>query len=706
MKTLKKSIHKLLPLLLLNVGNAQEEATEQTVELDPLKITATAFDKSSYNLAQPWYVIAEEELNRILQTTLGETLGWKPGVTSSSFTGGASRPIIRGHGGNRVRILSNGLGTQDLSSTSPDHAVTIDPLIIDQVEILRGPATLLYGGAANGGAVNVIDGRIPKSLITEATGGVSAGYIGASEGKYASLKFDIPSGKYVFHFDATLRDSKDYSTPSFEPHAGEEHEEGEEEEGPVSFVDNSFMDFDDKAVGVTYFGDSSRFGILFNRVKTKYGALTEEHHHHEEEAGHEGEEEEVGRPFIDLNQDRLTLTASFELDTELIDSISGNYVFSDYYHGEWEDADELGTAFDLESQETRWEIAHKTIADFSGIIGFQINIEELTLPEVESSYAGNNITGVDTDKSALFIFEEKPLSDALIWELGARIESTSHDLTGTTDKSNRDFDAVSGSSSLIYDYSDDYKLAASFNYSERAPSGEELYSHGVHHATGTYIWGDDSLDIEKSTGWDLSLKKVAGSFTGELVFFTTNYDGYIFQAATGREVELHDGDVEAVEAGEEGLTERRYNGVDSSFQGFEANLSFPVFEDGESALFLRGMFDYVNAENDSTNENLPRIPPMRIGAALEYTYGSFLGTLELRHAFEQDDLASGETVTPSYTILNARVDYQVFNENKAWNAFVEARNLTDELAYNSSSYRKALAPLPGRSINFGLNYKF
>ena len=702
MKSNKLSISFSMFLASFSLGIAQEEAPE----LDALKVTATPFDKSSEDLAQPWYVIAEEELNRLMQATLGETLGWKPGVSSTSFTGGASRPIIRGHGGNRVRILSNGLGTQDLSNTSPDHAITIDPLMVEQVEILRGPATLLYGGAANGGAVNIIDGRIPSSLPTETSGGVSAGYIGASEGKYASLKFDIPTGKYVFHFDATFRDSKDYTTPSFDPHAGEEHDEEEEEEedeGPVGFVDNSFMDFEDKAIGLTYFGESSKFGILFNRVDTKYGALTEEHHHEEEEEEeeeHEEHEEEVGRPFIDMTQDRLTLSASFDLDTDLINSISGSYIFSDYYHGEWEDADELGTAFDLESQETRWEIAHSAIADFSGIVGFQINIDELTLPEVESSYAGNNITGVDTDKSALFILEEKSLTEALQWEVGGRVESTSHELTGNTTKRNRDYDAVSGSTSLIYDYSDDFKLAASFNYSERAPSGEELYSNGVHHATGTHITGDDSLGLEISKGWDFSIKKVAGSFTGELVFFSTSYDGYIYQAESEEE------DDHEEEHDDHGHTERHYAGVDASFQGFEANLSFPVFEDGDRALFLRGMFDYVNAENDTDNESLPRIPPMRIGAALEYTYGSFLGTLEARHAFEQDDFAHGETVTPSFTMLNARVDYQVFDEDKAWNAFVEARNLTDELAYNSSSYRKALAPLPGRSINFGLNYKF
>ena len=170
MKSNKLSIIFSMFLASFSLGIAQEEAPiaqEEAPVLEALKVTATPFDKSSEDLAQPWYVIAEEELNRLMQATLGETLGWKPGVSSTSFTGGASRPIIRGHGGNRVRILSNGLGTQDLSNTSPDHAITIDPLMVEQVEILRGPATLLYGGAANGGAVNIIDGRMPSSLPTE-----------------------------------------------------------------------------------------------------------------------------------------------------------------------------------------------------------------------------------------------------------------------------------------------------------------------------------------------------------------------------------------------------------------------------------------------------------------------------------------------------------------------------------------------------------
>lgn len=704
MKHFKHSQTLLFALSASCIANAQEAP----VELDPISITADPFDKTYEQIAQSWYALSGEQLDQILQSTLGETIGWQPGVASTSFTAGVSRPIIRGHGGPRVSILANGIGTQDISGTAPDHAITIDPLQIEQVEILRGPATLLYGGSANGGAVNVVDGRMSRDALTQAEGTFSTGYIGGADGKYVNLKFDVPLGKFVFHLDGSFRESNDYETPSF--HHEEEHEDGDgddhEEEGPVDFVDNSFVDNQDFAIGTYYLNGSTWLGFLFNRVDSKYGVGTEEHHHHEEDGddGDDHEEEEVGRPFIDLTQDRYLFDANFTIDSNFIDEISASYVFSDYYHGEYEAADELGTAFDLESHETRWELKHKEMAGFRGVVGVQANLADLSLPSVESSFANNNITNVDTERKALFIVEDKPLNDTLTWEIGGRVEDTSHEVSGNGHTvSDRDFDAVSGSTSIVYDYSEDYKVAAIVNYSERAPTAEELYENGLHHGTGSYIIGSDSLDLEKSTGLDLAFKKVSGSVTGELVFFTTDYDGYIFQQATGREVEE---DGSPVGAGEEGAPERRYTGVDAKFQGVEANLAFPVFEDGDRSVVLRGMFDFVKAENDTDNEDLPRIPPMRLGATVEYSHGTFLGALEVRHAFKQDDFAQHETVTPSYTMLNARADYRFLREDNSVSVFAEVRNLTDELAYNSSSFRKAQTPLPGRSFNVGLNYKF
>lgn len=686
--------HKLtLTLIPALVASGMANAQEATVELEPISITASPFDKSYEQIAQPWYVLTEEEISKQLQPTLGETIGWQPGLSSTSYTTAASRPVIRGQGGGRVRTLANGLGTGDVSTNSPDHAITVDPLLLEQVEVLRGPATLLYGGSANGGAVNMVDGRLPKSLIDEAEGIFATGYIGGSSGKFATLQFDAPIGQYVFHFDGSFRDYGNYDTPEFYTPP---HEDGDPAEGPFDYVDNTSVESEDIAVGFSYFGENFRIGFSYNRVESEYGVLTE---HHEENGV-----EEIARPFIDVEQDRIVLDSEFTLGSELLETLSASYSYSDYYHGEWEEPTELGVAYDLVSHETRWELLHNELAGFVGVLGFQVNVEDMNLPTDESSFANSNITDIDTETKALFLVEEKALSNALSWEIGGRVEDTTHDVSGSNPTANNtDFEAVSGSTSLIYDVSENYKLSANVSYSERAPTREELYSNGVHHGTHSYDRGDDSLGLEESTGVDISIKKVAGSFTGELVFFSTDYSNYIFQEDLENEV---DDTGAAIAPGAEGFHEHQYTGADATFQGFEASLAFPVFEGDGSALQLKGMFDYVDAENDSNGENLPRIPPMRIGAALEYSSGSFLGLLEIRHAFEQDDVAHEETITPSYTILNARADYQILRDDNSWSIYGEVRNLTDELAYNSSSFRKAQAPLPGRSFNVGLNYRF
>ena len=355
------------------------------------------------------------------------------------------------------------------------------------------------------------------------------------------------------------------------------------------------------------------------------------------------------------------------------ESLSASYSYSDYYHGEWEEPTELGVAYDLESHETRWELLHNEFGGFFGVLGFQINDEGLSLPTDESSFANSNITDIDTEVKALFLVEEKALSNALSWEIGGRVEDTSHDVSGNSPTANNtEFDAVSGSTSLIYDVSENFKLAANVSYSERAPTREELYSNGVHHGTHTYDRGDDSL------AWRSPPESISPSRRSRVPSLA-NSCSLALTTATSFSKKIWKmksmGMKAAVAAGDEGFHEHQYTGADATFQGFEASLAFPVFEGEGSALQFKGMFDYVDAENDSNGENLPRIPPMRVGAALEYTSGAFLGLLEIRHAFEQDDVAHEETITPSYTILNARADYQIFHDDNTWSIYGEVRNL-------------------------------
>ena len=687
----KQKLQILVSSILLATNMHSQNANEPPVELDALTVTASPFDRPANELSLPWSVISGNQLDKIRGETLGETLGWEPGISSTHFTAGAARPVIRGQEGQRVRILSNGLGTQDMSNTSPDHALSIDTILIDQVEILRGPANLLYGGNAIGGAINVVDNRIARKSIDEMSGVFATKYSSVNEGKYAGLKVDIPLDKLILHVDGIFRETEDYETPTFIPDADEPDE-------TANTVENSYTDLDDVAVGLTYISDTGHIGFVFNHVESNYGVLTE----HEEDGmgGHE-----VHSPFIDLEQSRFIVDGEWDLSSDFFESISGGYVYSDYEHGEYEEPGELGTAFEMESHETRWELKHQAISGFEGIFGIQLNLDEMNTPTAESIFAENGVDNVDSTKFALFLVEEKALSDNLRWEFGSRLETTDYEVSGAAPAvRDRDFTSFSISTAVVYDLSDDYALTGNIAYSERAPAMEELYSNGAHHATESYIIGNDDLDNEESVGIDIGIRKKAGPITGEFAFFANNFDNFIFQQATGREVS-DEGDF-PVPAGEHEMTEREYLGVDAEFYGFELSAETEVYNADGKSIMLRAMADYTRAKNETEGENLPRISPFRIGGELEYTQGSFIGSVQVRHAFEQDDFAPEESETPDYTLLNLRGSYAIPQGDNLLELFIEGNNLTDELAYISTSFRKDSAPLPGRSINVGLNYSF
>lgn len=670
----------LLAASLLNADNGTNNHSQTIHPIEPAIITAQPFARPSNELSQPWIVLHDAALDNIRTASLGETLNWQPGISSTHFTAGASRPVIRGQEGQRVSILANGLGSQDLSNTSGDHAVSIDPLLVEQVEILRGPANLLYGGNAIGGVVNVVDGRIPRSNPGKITGAFVSEYQSVSDGKYAGFKADIPAEQLVIHVDGIIRKTDDYDTPDFTPVAGG---------AKTSKVDNSDTELKTGAIGLSYVDKRGYFGGSFSKLDSEYGVLTE-----------------GGKaPFIKLEQNRFVLEGQRKLDAEYIDSISGSYAYADYEHSEFEAPGVLGTGFELNAHETRWELKHTPTAGLQGVLGFQYNLDEVHTPTAESIFKGNNVNRVNNNRKALFILEEMPLREDLRWEVGARVEWSDYDVSGAAPTvRNRNFTALSGSTGLTLNLSKEYSLSGNFAYAERAPAAEELYSNGVHEATESYTIGRDSLNKEESLGFDVTLRRNQGSVTGELTFFANQFDNFIFQQATGRQVN-EDG-VNPVPAGDEPFTERRYTGVEALFYGFEASAETMLWEQGSQSLTLRGIADYTRAKNESTNDDLPRIAPMRAGGELAYAHAEFSAMLQVRHAFKQDAVPTGENTTPSYTLVNLRSTYILPVERNQLEVFAGIDNITNELAYISSSFRKEKAPMPGRSFNLGFKYLF
>lgn len=655
-------------------------ASDNVYELAPMVITGSPMGRPIYEMAQPWTIIDDNALDDIRTDSLGDTLGWQPGISATHFTAGASRPVIRGQEGKRVQILSNGISNQDLSSTSADHAVTIDPLLIETIEILRGPATLLYGGNAIGGAVNVTDSRIPTEMPEATTGVAVAEYKSVSDAIYTGFKANLPSEKFVFHVDGIYRESDDYDAPDFSPAVGA---------AKVDTVANSDTELFTGAVGGSYIDERGYAGASFSALDSEYGVLTE-----------------GGKaPFIEMDQYRFVLDGEREVDSELIQRIGASYAYADYEHTEFEAPGVVGTGFELDAHELRLELGHHTFGKFDGVIGYQFNYDDKSTPTVESIFAGNNVNQVDNLRHALFILEEYPVQEHLRWEIGGRIDMSDFEVSGNNPTvRDRDFTAYSASTALILDLNEDWVLSGNVAYSERTPSAEELYTNGKHEATESFTYGQDNLDKEESLGFDVSLRRKAGIITGEITGFITQYDNFIYEQATGRQVN-EDG-VFPVPAGDDPFTERRYVGVEAQFIGFEASAETYLWHEITGHVILRGMADYTRATNESANTDLPRIPPMRVGGELEWEYCCFRSNLEVRHAFEQDNFDTGESKTDSYTLVNLRASYVLSPNYRPLELYASVENLTDELAFLSTSYRKDKAPMPGRSFNVGVKYEF
>lgn len=668
------------PRLGFTVGEADVAAGEtRTVEvvIDPLVhaeeivVTASADSRRESEVYQPVNVLSEEELQGRLQSTLGETLAQEPGVTSTSFGAGASRPVIRGLGADRIRVLEEGVGTGDVSNVSPDHAVSVDPAGAEQIEIVRGPATLLYGSNAVGGVVNVISGRIPSRVTTDPlTGTVDLRYGSAAEEKTTGVTLDGGQGHFAWHADMTLRDTNDYEIPGpADPFDDPDHFEG--------VLENSSLQSRSGTVGGSWVGDRGFFGAAITGFTTNYGIPG---HGHAEEGGAEEEEEPAVR--IDLEQRRLDLRGEL---TQLgfFDSMRLRFGVTDYEHVELEGA-EVGTRFTNDGLEGRLEARHKPLGRVAGTWGVQWTSTDFEAMGEEAYIPPNASTA-----AAVFAFEELP-GEHFDLQFGARYEHqhVNVDAEGLPD---RQFGGVSGSVGAIWKPAAGYIVAASLARAVRLPTATELYAHGPHAATAQFEIGNPMLDEETSLGLDLSFRRTVGRFRGELNVFNNAFDGYIYESPTD-EVE-------------DGFPVFAFVQRDARFRGFELTTHTHLLSRGESHLELDLGADYVRATIDGGG-NVPRIPPMRASAGLRLHGGPFNALFEVRHTFEQDETASYESSTDGYTFVNAMAGYRFFVHNTVHDVMLRATNLTDELARSHVSPLKERAPLPGRDITLSYRLMF
>ncbi|MGH8019627.1 MAG: TonB-dependent receptor [Opitutaceae bacterium] len=670
----------------------------ETVELDEFVITALPFARSAEELHQAAALLGGDRLDDIRSGTLGETLDGQPGVSSTSFGPGAGRPIIRGLDGERIRVLTNGVGTIDASGASPDHAVSLDPALVERVEIVRGPAALLYGSSAAGGVVNVVENRIPIERASEGISGAIDAHIDTVANERAgSGSFRGASDRFGWQASFSKRKSGDVDIPGCaetEPHA---------DEAPGT-LENSAVATTAGSAGLAWFWSRGRAGLAFSGFDTRYGVPGHEHHHEEDEdldafeieiladpaadpfeiAAEEGEEEEHGGVLIDLEQRRVDLAADVTEPFAFLENVRFRAGYADYRHLELE-GDEIATQFDTEGWEARVDAVHRPIGRVEGALGFQLQRHKLSVAGEEAF-----LPPTLTTSHALFGIEEV-VTGSVRWQAGARVEDQEVSVLNDS-PDGRSKTAWSTSAGALWTIDPRWTLALSLARTERNPTAQEWFANGPHAATRAFEIGNPGLGKEKSSGIDLSLRRRTGRVTGAVSLFHTDYDRFIFGKATG--------------ATEDGFDVYRFVATDARFYGGEIEATWHLHESDAHDFELTVMGDVVHATNQSDNTGLPRIPPVRAGIALDYHGRSWTAGVDVRRSFSQDRVAPLESPTSGYTLVGAHLGYTLQLERQAVSFYLRGTNLTDEEARPHPSFLKDIAPLPGRNLIAGARLEF
>ncbi len=681
---------------------------DRLVHAGRISVTAAGVARSLEEVVNPVDVLTGMELELRKQSTLGETLAQQPGVTATSYGQGSSRPIIRGLGEDRIRILENGLDTGDVSSIGPDHAVAIDPLAAEQVEVVRGPATVLWGANAIGGVVNVLDGRVPdRPAGAPVTGTVQLEYGSNADKVGGAAKLDGGGGRWAWHLDLYARDQDDYESPAPRPveedghdhdhdDEGEDHDHEDEEDHDheeafeTGTVENSFTNAEGATAGLSYVTDRGYIGLAIGGYDSEFGIPG--HHHHDEEedhdhgAGvigldehddHDHDEEEEAAVRSQLEQRRVDLHSQLDDPFKGFSALRFSAGWRDYQHEEIE-GDELGTRFENQWSEARLDLVNRKVLGFEGTLGLQWVNRDFAAFGDEAF-----VMPTDTTRLGAYVFQETP-TDPLSFQFGLRFDRQA---TESSDPllPDRDFDTWTASVGTVWQFHDSWSLGASLNRPERAPTPEELYSNGPHAATFAYEIGNPFLDSEVGNGLEVSLRAGYGRFEATLSAFANRYDGFIYLADTGEEIE--------------GFDVLQFTQDDAEFTGFELHGHLELLHTATNHLHLGFSYDQVEAELRDSGGPLPRIPPRRGRLALVYLDRRWDARLEGWWVDDQDEVAANEAPTPGYEMLNASVGYTIFAGNTVHELILRGRNLTDEAAYNHVSFIKFQAPLPGRDVS-------
>lgn len=660
--------------------------------IEEIRVIADPLTDVDSHFIQPTRILNREDLKKRSIQNIGETVSSEPGVSSSDFGAGSGRPVIRGLAGGRIRVQQDNISTMDASTISADHGVTTEPVFAEQIEILRGPATLLYGSGASGGLVNVITGHIPNHMVDGVEGEAIIQYETVNNGFTGAAALTAGSGNLAVHLSGMKRNTDNYDIPGFA-------ESVPDADAVPGKLENSAVDTESVVGGLSYIGNRGLIGFAVSGLSSDYGIPEG----FEEDNG--GMEEEGG-VTIDMDQIRYDFQAALDNPLRGIREIKTRWGYNDYEHEEIEPDGAIGTAFSNEELEGRIEILHEPLgsASWNGVVGIQITDREFSAVGAEAF-----VLPAKQDSIAFFLLEKADFANWHI-DLGIRYENVdSLSIAGDS----ADHDLYSVSAGLSWDYQPGYELGLSLGRSQRAPAIEELYSGGPHLATISFDIGDSNLKKETSGSIDLHWARTEGRYTFTANLFYNRIEDFIFQQAqdlnndglADRVEDDFDGDIAGILDEDEGLLLQFHTQEDADFYGFELESVIKMIGDHRGNLSLRTWADYVKGELES-DTNLPRISPWRIGGSLDFNRGSINLTLDYIHVGKQTDNAELEDDTAAYNMLNLYAGYDFHYRGADFTVFARGTNLLDEEARRHTSFVKDLAPLPGRSGIIGIRTAF
>lgn len=635
-------------------------------------------------------VVAGDDLVRELRPTIGETLSRQAGVSATSFGPNASRPVLRGFQGERVRVLSDGIGSFDVSNTSVDHPVAINPLTADRIEVLRGPSALLFGSSAIGGVVNVIDSRIPRRITDEKIHfDGNATYGDAANERSGGGRIDLPvSSKVIVHFDGSYLKTGNLDVGGFvlaPALRAAALASGDPDVAALADLKrklpNSAARTFDVAGGLAIIGSNGNLGFSVSRYDSLIGLPIRF-------SLDPGVEAEAVR--LDAKQIRVDLRGEVNPASGPIEAIKFRGGYAQYRHNELEEDGAIGTTFRNDGFEGRLELVQRERSGWRGAVGGQFFIRDLTIIGEEKFLPPS-----DTQQYGLFTLQSFDLGTVRA-EAGARVErsilSAREDLDLGTPEARRTFTAVSGSLGASVELSTGWRVGLNTSYTERAPSQEELFSNGPHAGTQAFEIGNPNFKKEKSKGAELTLRGKGDGYTISASTYVNDFDGFI--------IENPSGDIE------DGLPVFVFSQSDVIYYGAEVEASVKLAQLRDFTINLDGVADYTRAKVKNGGGSVARIPALRVLGALEAQSPRVNGRIEVERVGKQNRITAFETTTSGYTMVNAALGFKPLGEDGAVSLTLSANNIFDVTARRAASFLKDFAPLAGRDIRLSARISF